>query len=1707
MLDSMTFDWNASFFDLLHRFRQADAIANDDLVSAVRNLMEEVHEIHEAGQVADLDRVDLLALGPNGELSLGKVPIGAPAPCDAITAMEAITNDATAVSPAHPTIAQPGTTPSGPIWYAGFSSWERAAGHHDALTDIFQLGLLIASLATRLDFREPAAVASFVQHRANLARLCPRLHPVLARVIADMTALRRADRAADLGALIDLVDDYRSLEVDDAEAKADDFADLADLALRRQRTQQYFRNRLFEVTRRNKLLYFADRHGVDLTRGSFPIMLNYEALQPRQLLTTSPDLLHRLRAIYDAGEARGELDLRRWLRCADYSYLAPNLDKIRSAARKDSRELGFNQLRLVLAFLRWYDDEKGERINSPLVLLPVSMRKQAGTADGFSLVLEAPASEADINPVLRYVLADRFRIELPDTIDMTSLDALKALRQSLEADLRRQLPRVAIRLAERPRIQHLQTTIKRQIEDHRRRQRRHTQRMKDWRGVAYSYASDSYDPLGYELFDRFVRPGPAPAGDLLASTPPRVEPRLFATSDTAGVAAYEAGEPSDPSDWEIDLCAVTLANFNTRKMSLVRDYETLDDGYAGPHANYKRLFEQDTRPPLLAIDKPPHTERNFVLPSDPSQDEAVLRAASGESYVIQGPPGTGKSQTIANLLADLAARGKSVLFVCEKRVALDVVHDRLKDAGIGDLASLVHDAREDRLPFIADLKGLYESWLASRASRTIRDRHTALVTEINALALKLRTFSSAMQRSVGAGDATVRDLMGFSIANAIPRSRLSLREREAAPPWGAFVEGEAALSELDAALEHVSHDRAAVVEALALLRADLADLAHPHSHLGSAIAEAGRDLAELSGLIDAMSRLEPGRALRLGTLVAKSRLATQLKPFAAAGKLGLLDRSGPDAARLAEEIQHLDALKGAVVAAEAHNTLWKRKPGRAEVADWLAIARRDEGRVWSFLSPQWRTLKRQIEEELGTSPPSIVRVLEALIAEQAACFERDRKAQLIREAFGLDDVAQARTILSRMWHDEGGLRQEERAWLDAAVADPGAYTPIILDLATEQRRIESLRNILATLLSRPDDAVLSTVERNLGTLDIIKDRAVDLATRLRALEQASPVLFHAWRRVPMPVETMRAAALHMELHRSLAHMPDVQRTTSSDVLTIAQEIGNQLTELRQLNARRTIDERKARFRSHCGARDDAYDVGRAFLDHQFSLQRPSAALRDFLTGAPALVVRDLKPIWMMSPLSVADTLPLDETLFDVVVFDEASQIPIEDAVPTLYRARQTIVVGDEMQLPPPSYFGRKLETDDNDLPDYIAYGMQAESLLDKAAAALPSTRLEWHYRSRHETLIGFCNQAFYAGRLKTIPSRQIIAPSPPIEVGTAAPMKELALRVLSRPISFHRVPDARYVDQRNLAEAAYIADLVRALLGQDASKSIGIVSFSQAQQAAIEEALERLAGDNPTFRARLERAMASEQEELFVKNLENVQGDERDIVIVSVAYGPGQHGRMIMNFGPINQDGGEKRLNVIFSRAKHHVAVVTSFEPSQITNDWNKGANALKRYLMYAAAASTGDADGMRAAVAGYPGADHVDRSGQHVDPLADMIAASLRNQGRDAVRGLGQSTARCDIAVKDRGGSTFSTAILTDNAAHYRIPDIVDRYVTYPGLLRASGWKVELALAKDWISRAPRAEPSPGEKPTTAHSACEGGSPEGSSDIPTSPASRSPGT
>jgi superfamily I DNA and/or RNA helicase len=458
-------------------------------------------------------------------------------------------------------------------------------------------------------------------------------------------------------------------------------------------------------------------------------------------------------------------------------------------------------------------------------------------------------------------------------------------------------------------------------------------------------------------------------------------------------------------------------------------------------------------------------------------------------------------------------------------------------------------------------------------------------------------------------------------------------------------------------------------------------------------------------------------------------------------------------------------------------------------------------------------------------------------------------------------------------------------------------------------------------------------------------------------------------------------------------------------------------------------------------------------------------IRELVDGEPGQVVRDLKPVWLMSPLSVSDTLPLNSNLVDVVIFDEASQVPLEEAVPSLFRGKQTIVVGDEMQLPPTDFFATKAAEEeaepDGDADQAVRLDLASDSFLNHAAKNLPATMLGWHYRSRSESLISFSNWAFYDGRLLTVPDERL--PVAPAHQTTGYDL------LLSRPMSFHFQPSGIYDNRRNRVEAEYTAQLVADLLKRQSGLSIGVIAFSEAQQTEILAALDRLAESDDDFRqlyeAELQREVDGQFVGLLVKNLENIQGDERDVIILSICYGPPPGGKMLMNFGPINQSGGEKRLNVAFSRAKQFMAIVTSIRHHQITNDYNRGAGCLKNYLRYAEAISLGDVDSGRRVLAGISRWQDSATKNSHdqTDPLTRQIALALLRQGYQIDYGVGQSHFRVDLAVWKPGDAKYRLGILTDTLEHYEQSEPLERDMMRPRLLRDFGWHVTSVLAKDW--------------------------------------------
>jgi very-short-patch-repair endonuclease len=436
------------------------------------------------------------------------------------------------------------------------------------------------------------------------------------------------------------------------------------------------------------------------------------------------------------------------------------------------------------------------------------------------------------------------------------------------------------------------------------------------------------------------------------------------------------------------------------------------------------------------------------------------------------------------------------------------------------------------------------------------------------------------------------------------------------------------------------------------------------------------------------------------------------------------------------------------------------------------------------------------------------------------------------------------------------------------------------------------------------------------------------------------------------------------------------------------------------------------------------------LKHEMSKKKRHMPLRELVSRIPSALTK-LTPCLLMSPLSIAQYLAADATTFDVVVFDEASQIPVWDAVGAIARGKQVVMVGDPKQLPPTNFFDRA----ESDLDDEDVEG-DLESILDECLGAnLPTMNLAWHYRSRHESLIAFSNHRYYGGGLVTFPS----------------PVTE------DRAVSFHHI-DGVYEKggaRINKPEAfALVADLVSRLKspGFRASKlSIGVVTFNTEQQALIEDLLDEERRKDIT----LESYFAEmELEPVFVKNLESVQGDERDIMYFSITYGPDIHGAVSMNFGPMNRDGGERRLNVAITRARHELRVFSSLKAEQmdLSRTQSLGVRDLKHFLDFA--------DRGPRALAEAPGMSR----GDFESPFEEAVAVALTRKGWQLHTQVGASDFRIDLAVvhPDAAG-VYLTGIECDGATYHRSATARDRDKLREQVLRGLGWEILRVWSTDW--------------------------------------------
>lgn len=413
-------------------------------------------------------------------------------------------------------------------------------------------------------------------------------------------------------------------------------------------------------------------------------------------------------------------------------------------------------------------------------------------------------------------------------------------------------------------------------------------------------------------------------------------------------------------------------------------------------------------------------------------------------------------------------------------------------------------------------------------------------------------------------------------------------------------------------------------------------------------------------------------------------------------------------------------------------------------------------------------------------------------------------------------------------------------------------------------------------------------------------------------------------------------------------------------------------------------------------------------------------------------------IWLMTPDSVSDVLPLKKGMFDLVVFDESSQIYAERAIPAIYRARKAVIAGDHMQLRPSSLgFARMtFEEDGDDFLDEVDIALEQESLLDLARMRYDTYLLNTHYRSESEELIAFSNSRFYGGKLDVSPN---------------------VTRSATPPIEYIKV-EGVWKNQSNRVEAERAVSLLRSIMDtRQHAESIGIITFNSTQRDLIEDLIEREALQDPEFAKRIEaeysRKTSDHDLSLFIKNIETVQGDERDIIIFSIGYAPGPDGRMMNRYGWLNQRGGENRLNVAISRARKKVIIVSSILPEQLDVDGvkNDGPRLLRDYLKYCKAVNDGDSEAVRLVLAqGYKAREPA-RAGYNT--MVDDFRAVLEGSGYRVRINVGVGERSMDMAVYKQNRCLFGIEI--DGGNHNPSGSVRDQYVHHSRYLAARGWTV----------------------------------------------------
>ena len=1041
------------------------------------------------------------------------------------------------------------------------------------------------------------------------------------------------------------------------------------------------------------------------------------------------------------------------------------------------------------------------------------------------------------------------------------------------------------------------------------------------------------------------------------------------------------------------------------------------------------------------------------LDADSSQLAAVMAAAEGHDFVLVGPPGTGKSQTIANMISQCLAVGKTVLFVAEKTAALDVVQRRLEQHGLGDFCVELHSNKAERKRFLRQLDQCWQHGGKKRGKnwKRINDK---LLTARN----QLNSYANALHQQAANG-WTVYQAIGITAANPTTKAPVFSWPEALQHDAATIEQMERVVHQIDLAFRPVSH-----LPALNAIRATQWSIRWEQQlieHLEdcqNSIVSVGKSLQQLCQTLGV-----PASDASHSCLKSLHRLCCELVAVANQDYRTVFDEQLdqlPDAlSDLDGAITDYDCAASSCRATFDDDAL-REIPIDALLAEW-EIA---DQKYWPFSAIGRRSIRQRVRGYANLGEVHLPRDLHSIAAMKVAIAAIDRnplserehlwehrKTATSRLSSHLQQCLKLKRLIDSFLQtlDDPQASKQPVYRSIKALLDPGTDSQIVVHAKAYVAAYEAYASCIARFEQLADGRLYradskTSLADSIEMIGLIKQHRTKLqawtdwqAVRYQADCLGLNPLIESVVSAEIPTDEIpdrfQLAYARWWLPTQIDRSPelrDFQRHLHEDVVrefcsADAEARAAASDRVRKSVAHRLPSKSEVPRKSELG-----------MLRHQIGLKRPSKSIRELIEMMPEHFAA-LAPCLLMSPLSIAQYLPADQPPFDVVIFDEASQITTWDAIGAIARGRQTVIVGDPKQLPPTNFFG--ISTDEDEEEELQDYERDLESILDEAVASgLPTLQLNWHYRSRHESLIAFSNQHYYENQLVTFPS--------PRTTDSAVQLKHL--------------PDARYdrgKTRTNESEARTIVDDAVARmkswleLPEQERHTLGVVTFNSQQQTLILDLFDRAQQDDP----QLEWFFSDDRvEPTVVKNLENVQGDERDVMLFSITFGADSKGKVPLTFGALNQDGGQRRLNVAITRARQELVVYSSFLPDQLEAERSRarGVRDLKQFLQFAQRGPQ-------------PTELDLDSKSTFAElSLENAVAKRLAQLGWDVDCNVGVSGFRIALAVRHPANSDcYLAGIECDGFTYRNAATARDRDKTRELVLRNLGWSILKVWSRQW--------------------------------------------